>query len=90
MSAGWPLDEVTYGTCVARNVEEAAETGGVAAWDCIYEGAVHVPAEEDWAPSASTNSSPAFVVVTDGAVTGPLTVVPLELTSIGVTGFTRR
>src|SRR2546428_8556216 len=57
----------------------------------ICAGAVHAPADDDSAPWANTSSSFAFVVDNDGAVTDcPLVVVPLELASMGVVGFTPR
>src|SRR5438094_598204 len=57
----------------------------------IVAGAVQVPALDDTAPSAITSWSFALVVVTEGATTDvPLTVVPLEDTSIGFVGLTPR
>jgi hypothetical protein len=57
----------------------------------ICDGAVQVPAAEELAASATTNSSVPLVAVTDGATTEvPEAVVPFELASIGVTGFTPR
>jgi hypothetical protein len=57
----------------------------------ICVGAVHEPALDDSAPSRITSSSLAFVVVSEGVLTdAPEPVVPVELTSIGVAGFTPR